>query len=90
QTQAFDQYGRSLKLFEITALSELEYSENLIAELSPNRGLDITGIHHLSACEDAVIFDAHRPRLFWTRIFSLRFSQLRLLGPKRLHFSGRR
>jgi hypothetical protein len=70
QTQAFDQYGRSIKLFEITALSEQGYSENLIAELSPNHDLGVTGMHHLSACEDAVVFDAHRPRFFWTQIFS--------------------
>lgn len=67
QTQGFAQYGRSLKLFEITALSEREYSEKLISELSPARGLDATGIHHLSAAGDTVVFDATRTRFFWTR-----------------------
>jgi len=90
QTQAFDQYGRSIKLFEITALSEQGYSENLIAELSPNHDLGVTGMHHLSACDDAVVFDAHRPRFFWTQIFFPRFSQLRFRSPKRLHFSDHR
>jgi hypothetical protein len=68
QSHGFKQYGRSLKLFEITALSEREYSEELISELSPDCGLDATGIHHLSSTEDTVVFDATRTRFFWTRL----------------------
>jgi hypothetical protein len=89
QSQGFDRYGRSIKLFEITSLSERGYSETLIAELLPNRGLNATGIHHLSACEDTVVFDAQRPRFFWTRVPSLRFSRTRLCSPKPLQFGGR-
>ncbi len=90
QTQAFDHYGRSIKLFEITTLSEQVYSEKLVAELLPNHDLGAIGIHHLSACENAVVFDAYRRRFFWTKFFSPRFSQWRFRGPKRLHFSDRR
>ena len=68
QSQGFERYGRSLKLFEITALSEREYSEKLISELSPARGLNATGIHHLSASGDTVVFDAKRTRFFWMRL----------------------
>jgi hypothetical protein len=68
QAQGFDLYGRSLKLFEMTALSDQGYSERLIAELRPDRGLDANGIHHLSACSGAVVFDAYRPRYFWTEL----------------------
>ena len=68
QAQGFDLYGRSLKLFEITKLSEQGYDERLIAELKPNRKLDANGIHHLSACAGAVVFDAHRPRYFWAEL----------------------
>jgi hypothetical protein len=75
QSQGFGQYGRSIKLFEITALSECEYSEKLISELSPARGLNATGIHHLSASEDTVVFDAKRPRFFWVRLPGLSLPQ---------------
>ncbi|HKQ26610.1 MAG TPA: hypothetical protein VJT81_19345 [Burkholderiales bacterium] len=89
QTQAFDLYGRSIKLFEITALSEQGYSEKLVAELLPNHDLGSLGLHHLSACEDAVVFDAYRLRSFWTQLFSPRFSQWRFWSPKP-HLSDRR
>jgi hypothetical protein len=52
----------------MTALSDQCYSERLIAELRPDRGLDANGIHHLSACSGAVVFDAYRPRYFWTEL----------------------
>lgn len=70
QCQGFDLYGRSLKLFEITALSEQGYSEKLISELLPSRGLDALGFHHLSACDGTVVFDAYRLRQLWTRLLS--------------------
>jgi hypothetical protein len=76
QTQGFRQYGRSIKLFEIMSLSEREYCEKLISELSPARGLDVMGIHHLSASEDTVVFDAKRPHFFWTRLPGLRDSAM--------------
>lgn len=76
QSQGFERYGRSLKLFEITALSEREYSEKLISELSPARGLNATGIHHLSASGDTVVFDAKRTRFFWMRLPRLRDSAI--------------
>ena len=90
QTQAFDLYGRSIKLFEITALSEQGYSEKLVAELLPNDDPGTIGMHHMSACEGAVIFDAYRLRFFWTRFLSPRFSPGRFWSPKRLHLSDRR
>jgi hypothetical protein len=69
QAQGFDLYGKSIRLFEITALSERDYRENLVAELLPGSGLRAKGVHHLSACEGAVVFDALRARFFWTRVF---------------------
>lgn len=65
QAQGFDRYGRALRLFEVTALSERGYEERELALLEPHRGLRALGIHHLSACEGAAVFDALRPRWFW-------------------------
>ncbi len=66
QAQGFDGYGRALKLFEITQLSQQGYQERQVAALEPQGGL--LGIHHLSACEGMVVFDALRPRRFWAEL----------------------
>jgi hypothetical protein len=68
QAQGFDRYGRALRLFEITALSPEGYAERELAAIEPQRGLGALGIHHLSACEGTVVFDALRPRRFWSRL----------------------
>jgi hypothetical protein len=65
QAQGFDRYGRALRLFEITALSPEGYAEREVAALEPQGGLGALGVHHLSACEGMVVFDALRPRRFW-------------------------
>lgn len=67
QAQGFDRYGRALRLFEIGALTPACYEERPVAALEP-QGLGALGIHHLSACEGLVVFDALRPRRFWTRL----------------------
>lgn len=67
QAQGFDRYGRALRLFEITALSPEGYAEREVAALEP-QGLGALGVHHLSACEGAVVFDALRARRFWARL----------------------
>lgn len=66
QAQGFDRYGRALRLFEVTQLSEAGYAERELAALEPGRGFGALGIHHLSACEGLVVFDALRARRFWT------------------------
>ncbi|HEU4644031.1 MAG TPA: hypothetical protein VFS80_00520 [Burkholderiales bacterium] len=66
QAQGFDRYGRALRLFEIGTLTPEAYAEHPVAALEPQLGLDALGIHHLSACEGLVVFDALRPRRFWT------------------------
>lgn len=63
QAQGFDRYGRALKLCEITQLTPQGYQERQVAALEPQGGL--LGIHHLSACEGMVVFDALRPRRLW-------------------------
>jgi hypothetical protein len=67
QAQGFDRYGRALSLFEVTQLSEQAYAERQVAALEP-QGLAALGIHHLSACEGTVVFDALRPRRFWAQL----------------------
>ena len=66
QAQGFDRYGRALGLYEVTHLSPEGYAEHPVAVLEPHRGLGAVGIHHLSACEGLVVFDALRPRWLWT------------------------
>ncbi|MGH8706819.1 MAG: hypothetical protein ACREVD_02010, partial [Burkholderiales bacterium] len=44
--------------------------ETLVAELGPRRALQAKGLHHLSACEGTVVFDALRSRPFWTPLLS--------------------
>ncbi|HZN86009.1 MAG TPA: hypothetical protein VFB53_04395 [Burkholderiales bacterium] len=66
QAQGFDRYGRALKLFEVTQLTQQGYQERQVAALEPQGGL--LGIHHLSACEGTVVFDALRPRSFWAEL----------------------
>ena len=63
QAQGFDRYGRALKLFEITQLCAQGYQERQVAALEPHG--DLLGIHHLSACEGMVVFDALRSRRLW-------------------------
>ena len=57
QCQGFDQYGESLRVYEIKEVSESRYAEELVAEIKPNFRKGIVGTHHLSTDGTTTVID---------------------------------
>jgi hypothetical protein len=57
QSQGFDQYGESLKIFKIDDLSPNFYKESLFAEVKPYFHRNIKGVHHISSSPNFTVFD---------------------------------
>src|SRR5437879_2548539 len=57
QCQGFDQYGQSLRVYEIKELSESRYAEELVAEIRPDFLKGIMGTHHLSTDGRTTVID---------------------------------
>ena len=57
QCQGFDQYGQSLRVYEIKEISESRYAEELVAEIKPDFRKGIVGTHHLSTDGRTTVID---------------------------------
>jgi hypothetical protein len=57
QCQGFDQYGQSLRVYEIKEISESRYAEELVAEIKPEFRKGIVGTHHLSTDGRTTVVD---------------------------------
>jgi hypothetical protein len=57
QCQGFDQYGQSLRVYEIKEISESRYAEELVAEIKPDFRKGILGTHHLSTDGKTTVVD---------------------------------
>jgi len=57
QCQGFDQYGQSLRVYEIKEVSESRYAEELVTEIKPNFRKGIVGTHHLSTDGRTTVID---------------------------------
>ncbi len=57
QCQGFDQYGQSLRVYEIKEISESRYAEELVAEIRPDFRRGIVGTHHLSTDGRTTVID---------------------------------
>ena len=57
QCQGFDQYGHSLRVYEIKEVSESRYAEELVAEIKPDFRKGILGTHHLSTDGRTTVID---------------------------------
>lgn len=57
QKQAYNFYGKSLSLFEITKLNEYEFCEKLILKIDPTFKEDIIGTHHISSIDESTVID---------------------------------
>lgn len=57
QRQGFDQYGQGLLVFEIRAISESTYVEELVTEINPAFRKGLRGIHHLSCDGKTTVID---------------------------------
>ena len=57
QCQGFDQYGQSLRVYEIKEVSESRYAEELVAEIKPDFRKGIVGTHHLSTDGRTTVID---------------------------------
>lgn len=60
QCQGFDQYGKSLRVYEIREVSESRYAEELVAQIEPDFGKGIVGTHHLSTDGRTTVIDYAR------------------------------
>ena len=57
QCQAFDRYGESLRVHEITELSPERYAERCVAKIKPDSGTGLRGTHHLSTDGTTTVVD---------------------------------
>ena len=57
QRQGFDQYGEGLLVFEIKAISDAAYVEELVAEIDPRFRKGLLGTHHLSCDGKTTVID---------------------------------
>jgi hypothetical protein len=57
QCQGFDQYGQSLRVYEIKEISASRYAEELVAEIKPDFRKGIVGTHHLSTDGRTTVID---------------------------------
>lgn len=57
QRQGFDQYGQGLLVFEIKAVSESLYAEELVSEINPDFRKGLRGTHHLSSDGNTTVID---------------------------------
>jgi hypothetical protein len=65
QVQGFDQYGRGVRLFEITALSSREYQERPVAEIQPGFRERLQGTHHIASRNGVTALDSARREFVW-------------------------
>jgi len=57
QCHEFGKYGTSLKIFRIVNLSCTGYKEELVAQIKPEFGKSVKGVHHLSSVNGLSAFD---------------------------------
>jgi hypothetical protein len=57
QRQGFDQYGQGLLVFEIRAISDATYVEELVSEINPAFRKGLRGTHHLSCDGKTTVID---------------------------------
>jgi hypothetical protein len=57
QRQGFDQYGEGLLVFEIKAISDAAYVEELVSEIDPAFKKGLRGMHHLSCDGKTTVID---------------------------------
>jgi hypothetical protein len=60
QSQGFDFYGQKALINEILALTETQYSEAIVSEISPGFGRHLIGSHHLHSNGRVTVFDSLR------------------------------
>ena len=65
QVQGFDQYGVSIRLFEICSLSLEDYREHPIAEIHPGFRQRLVGTHHISSTGRVTVVDSYRREFVW-------------------------
>ena len=57
QSHAFDFYGKQTRINEIVQLTETDYKERCIGEITPNFAKRILGTHHLHSNGKITVFD---------------------------------
>src|SRR2546422_690182 len=57
QCQGVDQYGQSLRVYEIKDISQSHYADELVAEIKPNFRKGIVGTHHLATDGRITVID---------------------------------
>lgn len=57
QSQGFDRYGESLRVYEITELSPERYAEQCVAKIKPDFRMGLCGTHHLSTDGTTTVVD---------------------------------
>ncbi|HET7365772.1 MAG TPA: hypothetical protein VFJ70_19540 [Burkholderiales bacterium] len=57
QSQGYDRYGESLRVYEITQLSPERYAEQCVAKIKPDFRIGMRGMHHLSTDGATTVVD---------------------------------
>jgi hypothetical protein len=57
QRQGFDQYGEGLLVYEIKAISDSTFIEDLVTEINPTYRKGLVGTHHLSSDGKTTVID---------------------------------
>jgi hypothetical protein len=77
QGQAFDFYGKRVRINEIVQLTEEGYKEICIGEITPNFEKGVLGIHHLHSNGKITVFDfvtlsrVSRGRKQWVKLYRM-------------------
>jgi hypothetical protein len=82
QSQAFDFYGKRARINEIVKLTEKDYKEICIGEITPNFATGVLGTHHLQSNGKITVFDfvtlsrVSRGPKHWAKLYRMFRTQL--------------
>jgi hypothetical protein len=57
QAQGFDKYGKSCSINKICQLTDSNYEESCVAEITPTFNVDVVGAHHMHSNGSITVFD---------------------------------